>query len=146
MEHQTNRRCRRYIRIEKQSQWEMIDRLMELPMYKKSFNKVIADALDYGLPRLLNNDMQEESGEKEGKQDNQDIVLELYLSKTVQLLKEIIINATINKSLLCSLFEARSLELNGERVSGKNFKEGKFRDTPQYLAAYEMRALQKLRE
>ena len=124
----------------------MIDRLMELPMYKKSFNKVIADALDYGLPRLLNNDMQEESGEKEGKQDKQDIVLELYLSKTVQLLKEIIINATINKSLLCSLFEARSLELNGERVSGKNFKEGKFRDTPQYLAAYEMRALQKLRE
>lgn len=146
MEQKTDKRCRRYIRIEKQSQWEAIDCLMKLPAYSKSFNKVIADALDYGLPQLLKLCGQEEVIEEKNEKKQEDGVLELYLSKMVQLLKEIIVNETINKSLLCSLFEARSLELNGERVSGKNFKEGKFRDTPEYLVSYELRALQKLRD
>ena len=45
-------RGRRYIRILNEDNWAFIDRLMALKKYK-SFNKVVNDALDYGLPELL---------------------------------------------------------------------------------------------
>lgn len=147
----TDNRCRRYIRIEKASQWEMIDRLMTLPKYEKTFNGVIADALDCGLPILIeacfgSGELHFEEQAEEPNVKRMDGINEDYFSEVVKLLKEIILNETINKSILCSLFEARNLELNGERVSGKNFKEGKFRDTPAYLTKYELRALRDLRK
>lgn len=144
-------RLRRYIRIEKESQWELIDKLMTLSEYKKSFNKVIADALDFGLPLLFKSyfevveDTTAEHTERKTirKIDglNEDIFFQI-----VKLLKEVILNATINKSILCSLFEAKSLELNHERVNAKKFTDGAFRDTPDYLASYELRALRDLRK
>lgn len=147
----TDNRLRRYIRIEKESQWEMIDKLMTLPEYKNSFNKVIADALDFGLPLLVKSyfEVVEETVDDyietrmARKIDglNEDIFYQI-----VKLLKEVILNATINKSILCSLFEAKSLELNHERVNAKKFTEGAFRDTPDYLASYELRALRDLRK
>lgn len=147
----TDNRCRRYIRIEKASQWEMIDKLMTLPKYAKTFNGVIADALDCGLPILIETCFG--SGEMLFEEQTEvktvrrvDGVNEDYFSEVVKLLKEIILNETINKSILCSLFEAKNIELNGERVSGKNFREGKFRDTPDYLSKYELRALRDLQK
>lgn len=150
-EKKTDNRLRRYIRIEKESQWELIDKLMTLPEYKKSFNRVIVDALDYGLPLLFKSyfEVVEETVEQHTETTTVrriDGLNEDIFSQIVKLLKEIILNATINKSILCSLFEAKSLELNHERVNAKKFTDGAFRDTPEYLSAYEFRALRDLRK
>lgn len=147
----TDRNVRKFITIKDVGLWEKIDRLMTLPEYEKSFNKVINDALFYGLEELCHRLFSEdtETTERQAEEPNvkrMDGINEDYFSEVVKLLKEIILNETINKSILCSLFEARNLELNGERVSGKNFKEGKFRDTPAYLTKYELRALRDLRK
>ena len=49
----TDRSVRKFITIKDELKWEYIDRIMQLDRYKKSFNKVVNDALDYGLPQLL---------------------------------------------------------------------------------------------
>lgn len=121
---------------------------MKLPNYK-SFNKVINDALDYGLPLLLKAEFGEVADESFEPQHQPtvkpiDCATEEYFMRVVKLLQEVIINATVNKSILCSLFQAKSLELNGNAVSGKKFEQGSFRDTPDYLAKYELQALRNL--
>lgn len=130
--------------------WGIIDKLMEQAAYKNTFNKVINDALDYGLPVLYNLYFglpQEENSEdiiEPIKKTNE--IIDEFSWQVVRLLKEIIINETINKSLLCSLFQAKSLELNGKAISGKKFEEGSFRDTPNYLTNYEMRSIKDIRK
>ncbi len=51
-EEKTSNRARRYITMTDESIWEMIDVIQSHPDYAKSFNKVINDALYYGLPEL----------------------------------------------------------------------------------------------
>lgn len=148
----TDKRCRRYIRIEKENHWETIDELMQLPAYKSSFNKVINDALDYGLPLLYKSYfgvVEEEciSDKIVTKTVRRiDGVNEEYFMQIVRLLKEVILSETINKSILCSLFEAKNLELNGQAVSSIGFYEGLFRDIPDYLAQYEIRGIKDIRK
>lgn len=147
----TDRNVRKFITITDMGLWEKIEEIMTLPEYEKSFNKVINDALFYGLEelhrRLFERVEETTVGQTEVKTVRRvDGVNEDYFSEVVKLLKEIILNETINKSILCSLFEAKNIELNGERVSGKNFREGKFRDTPDYLSKYELRALRDLQK
>lgn len=150
-ERNTDRNVRKFITITDIGLWEKIDEIMTLPQYQKSFNKVINEALFYGLDELhrkLFETVEEESEMQtifktvrriDGL--NEDIFYQI-----VKLLKEVILNATINKSILCSLFEAKSLELCGEKVNAKKFSDGAFRDTPDYLTAYELRALRDLRK
>ena len=47
--------------------------------------------------------------------------------------------------LLCSLYHAKDLELNGKPASGGMFDNGSYGDTPDYLGAYEARAMRKIR-
>ena len=47
----TDNRCRRYIRITDEGSWSMIDEISAHDGYN-SFNKIINDALFYGLPIL----------------------------------------------------------------------------------------------
>lgn len=138
-------RCRRYIRIENEEHWKMIDEIMKVEGYQKSFNKVIIEALDFGLP-LLHQFLYPLSDNKEEQISNYNTTMqdEMFM-QIIRLLKEMIVNETINKSILCSLFQAKSLELNHHVVSGKKFEEGSFRDTPDYLIEYELKALQKIR-
>lgn len=49
----TDRYARKFITIVDDFKCEYIARLMEKDEYKADFNKVINDALDYGLPQLL---------------------------------------------------------------------------------------------
>ena len=49
----TDKRERRYIRISDASRWELIDKLSTLEKYSNSFNQLINDALDFGLPLLI---------------------------------------------------------------------------------------------
>lgn len=107
MNEKTGNRQRRYIRITDQSLWEIIDEIMTLPQYQNSFNKVINDALFYGLESLRQSlfgeaRIEEIPGQPQAPQSAED---EFYF-KVVALLKEIVVNMTMNKSMLCSLFNA----------------------------------------
>ena len=52
-ERNTDKNTRKFISISDMEKWEQIDELMSMPKYEKSFNKVINEVLDYGLPLLL---------------------------------------------------------------------------------------------
>lgn len=142
MNEKTGNRQRRYIRITDQSLWEIIDEIMTLPQYQNSFNKVINDALFYGLESLRQSlfgeaRIEEIPGQPQAPQSAED---EFYF-KVVALLKEIVVNMTMNKSMLCSLFNASVLAYNHKAIDGNKFQKGAYRDTPDYLVEYEIQAL-----
>lgn len=149
----TDKRQRRYIRIRDQTLWEKIDRIMEEEKYKKSFNKVINDALYFGLDELMRHLFEREETIKEEQEEYRkqklirklDGVNEVYFMEIAKLLKEVIINVIINKSLLSSIFNEKLNELNGEQVSGKKLEQGEYAETPKYLEDYEIEELKDLR-
>ena len=118
--------------------------------YEKSFNKVINEALDYGLPLLLKEAKGEEVTYESEEEKYDEKQVEMYykldelLMEVVNLLEEIIVSEIINKSLLCSLFNERVKELSETSIGGKLLKEGLLRDTPEYLENYERRGLREL--
>ena len=48
----TDNSARRYVRIEDEKNWEWIRKIAMVCPYKNSFNKIVNDALSYGLPLL----------------------------------------------------------------------------------------------
>ena len=64
----------------------------------------------------------------------------------MRLLQEIIMNTTISKSLVCSLFNAKSAELKGKPPSAIKFDSGAMRDTPTYMTKYEIDRLNEMDE
>ena len=119
----TDKKTRKFISIPDMEKWELIDKLAELPKYEKSFNKIINDALDYGLPLLIKaefGDIKDNDGYKmeEPPMDEPKKEVETYyrldelLEELIGLVEEVILNATINKSLLCSLFNQKVQELS----------------------------------
>lgn len=147
-ERNTDKNTRKFITIRDEGKWEQIEKLMTLPRYQKTFNQVINNALDYGLPELIKVEFGEvgisenetHENDRRERKDNE------FYGEIIRLLGEIIINATINKSILSSLFEARRLELKGQAVSGNAFESGGFQETPEYIESYELCALKALRE
>ena len=129
----TDKRERRYIRISDADKWELIDKL---------------SALDYGLPLLI----KAEFGDIEDEEAESGKVLpahsrdEEFYGQVVRLMKEMIMNANINKALLASLFEAKSLELNHQPVSAAAFDTGCFQDLPKFAEDYELRTLRSIKE
>lgn len=148
-EEKTDKNRRRYIRIEDDDYWKKIEKIMTAPKYAKSFNKVINDALYYGLDALQNTifeAVEEITADTIAvKTVIRDGANEEYFNRIIKLLKEVILNETFNKSILCSLFNVKSYELKGELIKTA-FDEGSFRDTPEYLIPYEFRTLQDLRK
>ena len=148
-ERNRDRNTRKFISIPDMQKWEQIDELMSMPKYEKSFNKVINEALDYGLPLLLKSEKGEVTYESETEKYDEK-QLDLYyrldelLMEIVNLLEEIVLNGTITKSLVCSLFNERVKELSETSIGGKLLKEGLLRDTPEYLENYERRGLREL--
>ena len=138
----------RHIRIVDSEMNEQIDRLTNKPGYE-SANKVINEALFYGLPILAEKicgepvtqeervalTMLRKSGSKE----------ENFYAVVVQLLREIVLNVTINKSILSSLYNEKSETLAGNRDRAKRFDNGLMGDTPAYLERYEAEGIKKLR-
>ena len=141
----TDRGARQYIRIADVGLWEQIGKLSALDEYKNSFNKIINEALSYGLSKL--HDEKFGKAEEENPQPQQTIWVheEEYYLKIVRLLREVIINETVNKSLICSLFNLRELEIRDTAV-GTQLSKGYFQDTPDFLLNYEIRELKKLRD
>ena len=153
----TDKKTRKFISIPDMEKWELIDKLAELPKYEKSFNKIINDALDYGLPLLIKaefGDIKDNDGYKmeEPPMDEQQKEVETYyrldelLEELIGLVEEVILNAPINKSLLCSLFNQKVQELSEGGFLGRSFKSGDMRDTPEYLETYERRAIREINQ
>ena len=152
-----DKKTRKFISIPDMEKWELIDKLAELPKYEKSFNKIINDALDYGLPLLIkaefgdikDNDgykMEEPPMEEPQKEVETYYRLDELLEELIGLVEEVILNATINKSLLCSLFNQKVQELSEGGFLGRSFKSGDMRDTPEYLETYERRAIREINQ
>ena len=143
----TDKNIRKYITINDMNLWEYIDKIMELDEYKNSFNKVINKALYYGLPIFYNSLFKSyDNTSLEENEKNINEINEELLNSIIKLLKEIILNATINKSILCSLFEIKGLELEGYQIDSKKYRNGVFRDTPDYLLNYEAKVLRDIRK
>ena len=116
-----------------------------MPKYEKSFNKIINEALDYGLPELIKVEFGELNNEIikpdeppiEKKED------ELTL-RIVELLEEITLNSNISKSLICSMFNEKLAELLGHKIRADKFELGAYRDTPTYVEGYELKELKEM--
>lgn len=140
-------RARRYIRITDTESWWLIDEISKDEKYG-SFNKVINDALYYGLPLLYEKLYgetvlpQEDNPPSERKANRLE---DKHFQTMIRLLKETVINVTINKSILSSLFHGKCLEYKDCRVDAENFENGVISDTPDYLYDYELRGLRSLR-
>lgn len=146
MKKESEKSSDRHIRIRDIDMLSQIDKVMELPEYK-SFNKVICEALSYGLPMLIENLFceKEEVKQEEKISENQDDLGEFYAA-IVKLLREIVLNAIINKSMLSSLFNAKKMECDGFSVPSDEFEQGIFSDTPEYLEEYEFEGIKGLRK
>ena len=146
----TDTRTRRYIRITDEGLWQQIDNISQIEKYSKSFNLIINDALFYGLPILykkLFGDVQDETPEtyeRHREQVRDDGANDEFYQIIVRLLKEIVLNETINKSMLSSIFNACKEGYNGETVSGKEFAVGGYSGTPDYLESYELKGLKNI--
>ncbi|MDE6868558.1 MAG: hypothetical protein K2J83_05400 [Clostridia bacterium] len=143
-----------YFRLRDEENWQMIDRLMTLPHYANNRASLINNALSYGLPKLIENEFgektlcdepNEQRAEKPAVQISESDHAE-RIDEVVRLLQEIIMNTHISKSLICSLFNAKSAELNGKPLSAKKFDSGAMRDTPTCMTKYEIDRLNEMDE
>ena len=139
----------KHIRITDNEINRQIERVMELPEYQ-SYNQVINDALFYGLPVLCdklfgNAEPLEEFTPPLQSQSSFGGLDEKSFDVIVRLLKETVLNLTINKSILSSLFHGKCLEYKGCKVNAENFEQGLVSDTPDYLSEYELSGLKKMR-
>ena len=141
----------RHIRIWDMSLMEQIDKIMEYPEFK-SFGKVINEALYIALPQILDRLEGKEKitlppaeEERRPPMQHRPLIDEEFYGVLVRLLKEIVLNVVINKSILSSLFHAKCLENEGCRVP-ETFGQGLMSDTPEYLADFETEGLKKMRQ
>lgn len=137
------------IRITDSVMNEQINRIMTLPGYRKSCNRVINEALFYGLPLLCEKlygeaELSEETALPSQRQSFGGLD-EKSFNVLVRLMKETVLNVTINKSILSSLFHGKCLEYKGCKVDAENFESGVISDTPDYLNDYEISGLKKMR-
>lgn len=144
-----DRRSRRYIRITDEDSWLMIDEIARTDYYSKSFNKIINDALYYGLPILAEKVCgdavtQEERAALKAPRKSGSKEEEFY-ALAVRLLRETVLNATINKSILSSLYNLMNDMLDPKSETTKQFESGLMSDTPAYLERYEAEGIKKLR-
>lgn len=150
-ERNQDKSIRKFITIRDMDLWDKIDRIMTLPEYRKSFNKVINDALFFGLEMLEKSlfDEVEESDENNQQRIKRirkiNGINEEYFERVINRLDEVLLGVTLNKSMLCSLYQAKNLDLNGKPTIGSLFDNGGYSDTPDYLGAYEARALRRIR-
>lgn len=146
---ETEKSVDKHIRITDITLLEMFDKIMEHPKFN-TFNKVLNEALYCGLPIL-----KQRLFEKKDEQSEELVIRKNPLSETrkdeefygliVQLLREIALNETINKSMLSSLFNLHAMASDNRSATAQRFIGGEFSDTPEYLENYELRELKNLR-
>ena len=138
----------KHIRITDVSMTEMINALVNHPD-GGNFNQVINEALFYGLPilyeKLYGGTVTGEEKISLVKPRKKGSKYEELNAVTVQLLRETVLNATINKSILSSIFNFICEKCSDERDIIKEFNTGLLADTPEYLVSFEAEGIKKLR-
>ena len=134
-----------YFQLFDESKWEMIDRLMTLPKYAKSRTSLINNALDLGLPLLIEREFGEVKIEsdypitrRKRVQTGSQNVTDDLLKEIIRLLSEVVMNTTITKTMLCGLYQAKDMELAGQTVRSDRFSKGKYNYTPNCLYGMEI--------
>ena len=144
----TGNRCRRYIRITDEESWRIIDEIATHDGYN-SFNKIINDALFYGLPilrdKVVGGMVTEEEKENLVAPRKSGSTQEEFYATLTRLLRETVLNVTINKSILSSLFNFISDKYSGEEII-KKLNSGLLADTPEYLEQFEAEGIKNLRK
>lgn len=140
----------RHIRITDMYIMEQIDEIMENPDYK-SFSKVINDALFYGLPVLRNKlygevTLDDEQSTSPRPQINGSRLDDELFDTIVKLMKETVINVTINKSMLSSIYHDLERINKVLQLDNDLYEKGLMSDTPDYLYEFELEWLKKLRQ
>ncbi len=145
---------KRYVTITDVEVWELIDEIMKIPEYSKSFNKVHNEAFKYGIVTLYEKLFITTAGKqdeditvaemvektKEGK------ALEDYMMEVSLMLKEILINIIVTKSAGNQTHEMLRRLFNDEVVGNENINLGYYSDSPKFMESYENRALKNLHE
>ena len=130
---------RQYISVNEVDMLRIIEQL--LPYYK-SFNQLANEALRLGLPLLLESKLDTtirlEEEHNEPRPQEIMTVPDERIELMIRLMQEIVMNTTISKSLICSLFNAKNKELQEQVVSPRNFECGYMRDTPNFMMKYEV--------
>ena len=125
-----------------------IERLMQQPGYE-SANKVINDALYYGLPilteKIFGGAVTEEERLALSKPRESGSKEEEFYAVATRLLKETALNAAINKSILSSLYNFVSDVIDPHTKEAKNLNSGLMSDTPEYLEQFEAEGIRNLR-
>lgn len=147
--HTNKYRERRYIRITDVESWRLIDKISQDETYSKSFNKIITDALFYGLPVLYEKLFGEVTVPDEPTPPSQrkqaEGIDEKSFNVIVKLLKETVLNVTINKSILSSLYHELGRVGDVLKLDNDLYEKGLMSDTPDYLYDYELEGLKKMR-
>lgn len=138
----TDTSARRYIRIENEEMWKLIQEISTLDRYKNSFNAIINDALLFGLPELHKRlfDTVKIDGEETKVAVANEYGIDAFYFQLIRLTKESIANQVIIKSMLCSLFNERAYQTQDTPI-GTKFSKGAFKDTPDYLVKEEAKLL-----
>ena len=138
----------RHIRIADSELNAEIERLMKQPGYE-SANKVINDALYYGLPilteKIFGGAVTEEERLALSKPRESGSKEEEFYAVATRLLKETALNAAINKSILSSLYNFVSDVIDPHTKEAKNLNSGLMSDTPEYLEQFEAEGIRNLR-
>ena len=138
----------RHIRIADSEMIEQIERLTKLPGYE-SANKVINEAIFYGMPilyeKLTGGMVTEEERNSLIQPRTSGSTQEEFYAVLTRLLSETVLNITINKSILSSLFNFISETFQGEEII-KKFNEGQLADTPEYVEQFEAEGIKNLRK
>ena len=119
----------------------MLEVIEKLLPYYKSFNRLVNDALQYGLPLLLESKLDNRVQLPEEQRLHEieiKTVFDERIAEMVTLLQEIAMNTTISKAVVCSLFNAKSAELKGKSLPAEKFDDGAMRDTPSCLTKCEV--------
>lgn len=139
----------RHIRIADSELNAQIERLMQQPGYE-SANKVINDALYYGLPilteRIFGGAVTEEERLALSRPRESGSREEEFYAVATRLLKETALNAAINKSILSSIYNFIYDTLNPYSKEAKNLNSGLMSDTPEYLERFEAEGLRSSRK
>lgn len=136
----------RHVRITDISLLEKIDAIMQAPNYK-SFNKVLNEALFYGLPILYEKlfgkeeQPQQEAAVKVEEPTDEESQTDKLLIEIACCLKEIMLTGNINKSMLSSIFRTCEYDHAGKTVASEKLHAGQYAGTPDYLETYELKGL-----
>lgn len=127
----------------------MIDEISTYGGYN-SFNKIINDALFYGLPvlrdKVVGGTVTEEERNSLIQPRTSGSTQEKFYATLTRLLRETVLNITINKSILSSLYNFISDKYSGEQGIIQKFNNGLLADTPEYLEQFDAEGIKNLRK